>query len=150
MTYAGQGSVTVVESDTPLGQYALASTTRTTIRRITCAPCLGRLRVSALQCCPQCGKPTRTDDSLDTHVCGSMPKWRHETYHAHGASAISIRAMVKEAGVPDASPIEEARGLRAADNSRPRDIVALDFFAEERHLVIDTVVTSVYRNSILS
>jgi hypothetical protein len=40
-------------------------------------------------------------------------------------------------------------GLRVRDASRPRDVVALDFFAEGRHLVIDGVVTTVYPNTIL-
>ncbi len=45
--------------------------------------------------------------------------------------------------------VKEARGLRATDASRPEDIVVLDFFAEGRHLVVDAVVTTVYRNTIL-
>ncbi len=43
----------------------------------------------------------------------------------------------------------EAKGLRAADQSRPGDIVALDFFADGRHMVIDAVMTTVYRNTVL-
>ena len=43
----------------------------------------------------------------------------------------------------------EARGLRAADRSRPGDVVALDFSADGCHLVIDDVVTTVYRNTVL-
>jgi hypothetical protein len=60
-----------------------------------------------------------------------------------------IKAILKEAGVPDASVVLEARGLRATDRSRPGDIVALDFFADGRHLVIDAVMTTVYRNTVL-
>ena len=45
--------------------------------------------------------------------------------------------------------ILEARGLRAIDRTRPGDIVALDFFADGRQLVIDAVMTSVYRNTVL-
>ena len=40
-------------------------------------------------------------------------------------------------------------GLRATDMSMPGDIVALDFFADGRHLVIDAVVTTVYRNTVM-
>ena len=43
----------------------------------------------------------------------------------------------------------EARGLRAVDSSRPGDVVALDFFADGRHLVIDAVMTTSYRNTIV-
>ena len=39
--------------------------------------------------------------------------------------------------------------MRAADRSRPGDVVALNFFADGRHLVIDAVMTTVYRNTML-
>jgi len=60
-----------------------------------------------------------------------------------------IKSVMKEAGVPYASVVLEAGGLRAADNSRPGDAVALDFFADGRHLVIDAMMTTVYKNTIL-
>ncbi len=60
-----------------------------------------------------------------------------------------IKAILKEVGVPDASVVLEARGLRATDKSRSGDIIALDFFADGRHLVIDAVMTTVYKNTIL-
>ena len=56
---------------------------------------------------------------------------------------------MREAGVPDATVVTEARGLRAADRSRPGDVVALDFFADGHHLVIDAVMTIVYKNTVL-
>jgi len=58
-------------------------------------------------------------------------------------------SFTREAGVPEASVVLEARGLRAADRSRPGDVVALDFFANGRHLVIDAVLTTVYRNTVV-
>ena len=58
-----------------------------------------------------------------------------------------IRTILRDAGVLDASVVLEARGLREADRSRPCDVVALDFFADGRHLVIDAVLTTVYRNT---
>jgi hypothetical protein len=47
--------------------------------------------------------------------------------------------------------VTEARGLiRDADATRHGDVVVLDdFFAEGHHLVINVVVTTVYRNTIL-
>ncbi len=63
-----------------------------------------------------------------------------------------VRALIsilKDVGVPNMAVVTEARGFRAADASRPRDVVVLDFFAEGRHLVVDAVVTTVYRNTIL-
>jgi hypothetical protein len=60
-----------------------------------------------------------------------------------------IKTILREAGVPEAAIVTEARGLRAADSSRPGDEVALDFFADGRHLVIDAVMTTVYMNTAL-
>jgi hypothetical protein len=60
-----------------------------------------------------------------------------------------IKTILREDGVPEVAIVTEARGLRAADSSRPGDVVALDFFADGRHLVIDTVMTTVYRNTAL-
>ena len=60
-----------------------------------------------------------------------------------------IKLILRETGVPDASVVTEARGLRAADRSRPGDVVALDFFTYGRHLVIDAVMTTVYMNIVL-
>ncbi len=61
-----------------------------------------------------------------------------------------IQAILREAGVPNALLVVEARGLKAADRSRPCDVVALDFFAEDKHLGIDAVMTQVYRNTVMS
>ena len=41
------------------------------------------------------------------------------------------------------------RGLRVSDSSRPGDVVALDFYGPDHHLVIDAAVTSIYRNAVL-
>ena len=60
-----------------------------------------------------------------------------------------IKSCLRDVGVPNVSIVLEARGLRAADRSRPGDVVALDFFADVRHLVIDAVVTTVYKNTVL-
>jgi len=60
-----------------------------------------------------------------------------------------IKAILRESGVPEAAVVLKARGLRAMDSSRPGDVVALDFFADGRHLVIDAVMTTVYRNSVM-
>ena len=49
----------------------------------------------------------------------------------------------------DASELVKARGLRAADRSMPSDVVALDFFADGRHLVVDVVVTTMFKNTML-
>jgi len=60
-----------------------------------------------------------------------------------------IKSILKDAGVPGAFVVVEARGLRAPYCSMPGDVVALDFFAHGKHLVIDAVVTTLYKNTIL-
>ncbi len=60
-----------------------------------------------------------------------------------------IQTILREVGVPEASLVVKARGLKAADRSKPEDLVALDFFANGRHLVIDTVIIKVCRNTVL-
>ncbi len=62
----------------------------------------------------------------------------------------TLRGIVEEYGVPKASIVEEARGLRQDDHSRPGDLVVLDFADGGRHLIIDGVVTTVYMNTILT
>ena len=61
----------------------------------------------------------------------------------------SLRIIVEESMVSRASIVEEARGLRPGDGTRPRDIVVLDFAEGGRHPIIDGVVTTVYRCTIL-
>ena len=60
-----------------------------------------------------------------------------------------IKSILTDAGIPAMAIVTEARGLRATDASRPGDVVVLDFFNEGKHLVIDVVLTSVYRNTVL-
>jgi hypothetical protein len=53
--------------------------------------------------------------------------------------------------VLDASVVVEAKGLRATDRSMPRDVVDLDCIANDgRHFVIDAVMTTIYRNTMLN
>ena len=51
----------------------------------------------------------------------------------------SLRGIVEEAGVPKASIVEEARGLRHNDKSRSGDLVVLDFAQAGRRLIFDGV-----------
>ena len=67
----------------------------------------------------------------------------------HHGQIKTLRGIVEEYGVPKASIVEEARGMRPDDRTRPGDLVVLDFAEGGRHLIIDGVVTTVYRNSIL-
>jgi hypothetical protein len=65
----------------------------------------------------------------------------------HGGLVGVIRSILKDIGLPDLAIVTEARGLRSADATRPGDVVVLNFFAEDRHLAIDAVVTTIYRNT---
>jgi len=67
----------------------------------------------------------------------------------HAGMVSVIVSILKDGGVPDMAIVTEARGLRDADATRPVDVVVLDFFADGRHLVIDVVVTTIYRHTIL-
>ena len=58
-----------------------------------------------------------------------------------------IVAIPRMAGVPKSSIGH--KGLRSCDRTRPGDIVVLDFFGLGRHLFIDEVIPTVYRNAIL-
>ena len=60
-----------------------------------------------------------------------------------------LTSIMKDVGIIDIGVVTEARGLRTTGASRPRDVGVLDFFAEGRNLVVDAVVTTVYRNTIL-
>jgi hypothetical protein len=59
-----------------------------------------------------------------------------------------LKSIIKDVGIPDIAVVTEARGLRSSDASRPGDVVVLDFFRDGQHLVIDAVVTTVYRNTV--
>jgi len=54
----------------------------------------------------------------------------------------TLRGIVEEAGVPKASIVKEARGLRTGDATRPGDIVVLDFAEGDMHLIMDGVVVT--------
>ncbi len=61
----------------------------------------------------------------------------------HHSLIKSLRHIVEEAGVPKASIVEEARGLRDGDDRRPGDLVVLDFTDPGRHRILDGVVTTI-------
>ena len=117
------------------------------MRRITGVHSLGRHRLTTLHHCPQCGVQAGEEESLERHVVRCPNGGMRHVFHVGLVGVIKL--ILREVGVPDASVVTEARGVRAADRSRPGDVVALDFFADGRHLVIDAVMTTVYRNHVL-
>ncbi len=58
-----------------------------------------------------------------------------------------VRSVLKDVGIPDSAIVTEARGLKSADAIRHGDVVVLIFVVEGRHMVIDAVVTTKYRNT---
>ena len=58
-------------------------------------------------------------------------------------------SILRDVGILDMAMVIEAMGLRSADASRPSDVVALDFSAGGRHIGVDAVVTTVYRNTVI-
>jgi hypothetical protein len=68
LTHVGHGSFTLLKSDKPLGHQASADIARTTIRRITRAPSLGRHMLTTMHQCPQCGVNAGEEESLERHV----------------------------------------------------------------------------------
>jgi hypothetical protein len=67
----------------------------------------------------------------------------------HSWLAQVLKSIIKDVGIPDIDVVTEARGLRSFDASRHGDVVVLDFFRDGHHLVIDALVTTVYRNTML-
>jgi hypothetical protein len=66
----------------------------------------------------------------------------------HAGLITTLQKVLKEVGVPTSATLTEARGLRGTgDRTSSGDIVVLDFHAPGRHLLLDGVVTIVYRNT---
>ena len=59
-----------------------------------------------------------------------------------------LRSILRDVGIPDMAVVTKVGGLWSVDATRPGDVVTLYFFAEGIHMVIDMVVTTVYRNTI--
>jgi hypothetical protein len=68
----------------------------------------------------------------------------------HAGLVIVLVSILKDMGVPDMAVVTKARGLRFADASRHGDVVVIDFFAEDRYLVVNVLVTTIYRNTIMT
>ena len=108
---------------------------------------MGRLRLLASTYCPQYGLTINSSEFLEKPVVRCPNGGMRHLLHA---DLIGILLFIpKDVGVPDMAVVTEARGLRSADATSHGDVVVLDFFVEGRHLVIDVVVTTVYRNTIL-
>ena len=67
----------------------------------------------------------------------------------HSRLAQVLKYIIKDVGIPDIVVVTEAKGLRSPDAFCPGDVAVLDFFRDGQHLVIDAVITTVYRNTVL-
>ena len=63
-----------------------------------------------------------------------------------GLVALIVIIMLMSAGVPKSSIVLEKKGLRHGNQTRPGDIVVMNFYGLGRNLVIDVVLGTVYRN----
>jgi len=116
LIHSDHGVVSIMRSDIPNGRAVSSSTTRATIRRITGAPCLGRLKLSAGTHCPQCGLTTTSGESLERHVVRCPNGGMRHMMHVGLANVLV--SILKDVGEPCMAVVTEARGLRTADASR--------------------------------
>ena len=66
----------------------------------------------------------------------------------HAGLITFLQKVLYEARVPTSATLTEARGLRGGgDKTRPMDIVVLDYHAPGKHLLLDGVVTTAYKNT---
>jgi len=146
LTHSGHGSVSVLHTDTPQASNVSAEAARVTIRRLTGAPALGRRQCGPTAACPVCDTRGGAKESLEQHAVRCPAGGARAFMHA--GLITTLQKVLKEAGVPTTATLTEARGLRGRqDRTRPGDIVVLDYHAPGRHLLLDGVVTTVYRNT---
>ena len=149
LTHSGHGSVTALKPNITQTKDVSPQCARVMIRRITAgSAALGKDQLDVGAACPQCDHPAGSPESLERHSVRCPNGGQRHYMHAGLVSVIV--AILLMAGVPKSSIILEKKGLRSCDHTRPGDIVALEFFGLGRHLVIDAVVSTVYRNTILS
>ena len=116
--------------------------------RITGSAALGKEQLGTAAVCNQCDHPAGSPESLERH---SMCQWRAfaETLHACWPCGPDCDHPADD-GVPKSSIELEKKGIRPGNRTRTGDIVVLDFYGLGRHLVIDVVLCTVYRNVILA
>jgi len=105
--------------------------------RIIGAPCMGRYRMSSRTNCPQCGLATGTRESLERH-CVRCPNGGMRQMVYAGLIGV-LRSILRGVGIPNMAVVTKARGLRTVGATKHGDVIARDFFAEGKHLVIDAM-----------
>jgi len=107
-----------------------------------------RYRYSSNLCESRCTVPYRTlvPKSLEQHAV-RCPTGGARAF-MHDGLISTLKKVLHETGVPTSATLTEASGLRGRmDKTRPGDIAVLDFYAHERHLLLNGVVTTVYKNA---
>ena len=148
VTHSGHGSVSALKLDTTQAKAVSPQCARVMIRRITGSAALGKDQLDTSATCPQCDHPAGSPESLERHSVRCPNGGQRHYMHAAGLVAVIV-AILLMAGIPKSSIVMQRKGLRP-DCSRPGDVVVLDFCGLGRHLAIDAVISTVYRNTILS
>ena len=149
-THSGHGSVTALILNTTQAK-AVSQCARVMIRRITGSAALGKEQLDTAAVCKQCDHPAGSPESLERHSTRCANGGQRHYMHA-GLVALIVIIMLM-ASVPKSSIVLEKEGLRPrtpGNRTRPGDIVVLNFYGWGRHLVIDVVLCTVYRNVTLA
>ena len=150
LTHSGHGSVTALKPNITQTKDVSPQCARVMIRRITGSAALGKDQLDVGAACPQCDHPVGSPESILGAPLCALSEWRTEALHACGTCVGHYHYLVDGWCPQELHYPAGEKGLRSCDHTRPGDIVALDFFGLGRHLVIDAVVSTVYRNTILS
>ena len=88
-------------------------------------PALGSRQLTSANSCRACSLSSDEPESLERHsVTCSFGIFRHLI---HNGLVLQLVAIIKEACSPGDSIKIELRGMRPLDDTRPGDLVALDF-----------------------
>ena len=148
LTHSGHGSVTALKLNTTQAKAVSPQCARVMIRRITGSAALGKEQLDTAAVCKQCDHPAGSPESLERHSTRCANGGQRHYMHAGLVALIVIILLMS--GVPKSSIVLEKKGLRPGNRSRPGDIVVLNFYGLGRHLVIDVVLCTVYRNVTLA
>ena len=148
LTHSGHGSVSALKLDTTQAKAVSPQCARVMIRRITGSAALGKDQLDSSATCTQCDHPAGSPEALLERHSVRCPNGGQRHYMHAGLVAVIV-AILLMAGIPKSSIVVEKKGLRP-DRTRPGDVVVLNFYGPGRHLVIDAVISTVYRNTLLS
>ena len=98
--------------------------------------------------CKQCDHPAGSQESLERHSTRCANGGQRHYMHA---GLVALIACNHTADVWCSQELLEKKGLRPGNMTRPPgDIVVLNFYGLGRHLIIDVVLSTVYRSVTLA